>query len=273
LLRHSLKSLRRERVPEAAASISFFTLFSLFPVLALLLWVSSLVDIPADATNYLLSMFNDIMPPSGYAFIQQRITHLQEQKITLGIVGAAGLLWSSSGMFAILERNINRAWKPGTPRNMLLTRTVAVVSVVGLVVLFVLFLLLDSSLSLLAQSDIAAQFEPVQNLTLRLVSHSTVYLFSFAVLLLLYRLVPRAVVRWSDAATGALGALVLSQLFTFLMRNLVNLFVGGDRYDVVYGSLSSLIVVMMWLYGITTILLWGGHLCAARARWRSANAE
>ncbi|MCD4690841.1 YihY/virulence factor BrkB family protein, partial [bacterium] len=94
-------------------------------------------------------------------------------------------------------------------------------------------------------------------------SELAVYSIAFLLLLLMYRGVPAAVVRWRDAAVGAVaaavGSLAVTELFTVFLAS------GLNRYNLVYGSFGAVIAFLFWVYMVSNILLFGAHLGAACA--------
>jgi membrane protein len=91
-------------------------------------------------------------------------------------------------------------------------------------------------------------------------------LFGFVVFFVLYRWVPTTRVKMSEAAWGALVVTVLwsvtGLLFSWYLGS------GLASYNLLYGSLAALAVLMLWFYLNSLILLFGAHLCASIAKWR-----
>ena len=95
--------------------------------------------------------------------------------------------------------------------------------------------------------------------------HLTGYIFVFAILCSLYRFVPFEEPSWKDVVPGALLAALLLELgktgFVFYIDRVADL-------EAVYGSLSSIIVLLLWLYFAARVLLLGSEIMAVRGQPR-----
>lgn len=254
----------RQRVPEAAASIAYFTLFALFPLLVLLISAMSFVLEPPQAQDKVLSIILQVVPAVSRDLISGNIERILRNRGAMSILGVIGLMWAASGVFGVLTANLSRAWPKTQNRHVLLSRGMALAIALGLVVLAFSFLFVEMSLGALAEREELLGVRVPITSAVQYVSQVLVYAFSFFALLFMYRFAPDATVRWREAAGGASFAFVVAHLSAWVLSWFMG--VGFARYNLVYGSLASLVLLLLWIYALGFVVLWGSHVGAAIAR-------
>jgi membrane protein len=162
-------------------------------------------------------------------------------------------------MFGALSRGINRALGLARPhpsyfsplRYFLLTLTVSM--------LLFLSMAVPTGVELLAQLDMSSLGDGVDKLLTIADGHLTSYLFVFVIIAALYCLVPYERPSWREVLPGSLLVAFLFELgkagFVFYRENVTHL-------KTVYGSVSSIIVLLLWLYFSGRVLLFGAELIA-----------
>lgn len=257
-----IRRFGEERVPEAAATIGFFAVFSLFPLLLLVVVAGSFfLDSPREQERLLETVLRFL--PVSRDLVRENVLAVVRTRGAVTWIGIIGLLWSATGAFSVLVRNLSRAWAGARPPSVLVERLRALAVVGTLVALVVLYLLVLTTLRLpeewlASQSVIGTVIRHVQA-----PSGALLFFFIFVVMTLLYRWLPRAGVLWREAALGGLAAAVALTVatgaFTWFLGS------GFVRYNVVYGSLGALLALLSWVYMASLITLSGEHLSAAVA--------
>lgn len=251
------------RATEAAAGMAYYAIFSLFPLLIFLVVFGSSVLKGAYVREQVIRMVTQVLPTSQEVVVENLNSVLETRK-TVGSLAALSLLWSSSGFFSILAHQINRAWPRALLRTSLERRIVALAMVGGLAGLLILWF--GFTTTLLPHLGVPLwrallRDAPILRRILRLaVAWLPPFLFSFG----LYRFLPKTHVRWQEAFWGALlttaGWKVVTTAFLWYLSS------GWAKYHLVYGSLASVLILMLWIYLISAIILFGAHLSAAAAR-------
>jgi membrane protein len=204
--------------------------------------------------------------PISRELIERNVKQVLDLRGTVGVVGLVGLLWSATGVFSVLAHNVNRAWSEAESRSFLERRLVALGMVGALAGLLALSVLSTVVLSLLPQLQIplAGGMSIYDTTSWAVLSNLVPWMFTFLMFLALYRWVPNTVVAWPAAAAGALIATLawegITGVFTWYLRS------GLVRYELIYGSLGAVVVLMLWIYLGSWITLLGAHLSAAVAR-------
>jgi len=254
--------LGHERCPEAAASIGFYAVFSMFPLLLIFVAVASRFLESADAQERLLEAVLRFMPVSR-ELVRQNVLAVVRVRGTVGGIGALGLIWASTSAFSTLVRNLNRAWPMARPRNLFGERLLALLIVVCLGALVLLYLVAKALVSLPGDWEVAQRAAASALDLIPIPSAAALSLFILVVLAMLYRWLPRTSVLWREALAGAaVSSLALWGATTLFTRYLAS---GLARYNVVYGSLGAFVALLSWVYIASLIVLSGAHVGAAIA--------
>lgn len=258
----TFRRFSQERVPEAAAGMAFYAIFSMFPLLLIAVAVGSRFVESADVQDRMLSVLLRFLPVSR-DFVRQNVLSVIRVRGAVGGIGLAGLLWSATGAFSTLVRNLDRAWGEARPRTLIGERLTALAMVGSVVGLAVLYLVAKSFVSVAGGRTIAQRTLEMLRHVAELSSGAGIALLMAIALMLLYRLLPRTVVLWREAAVGAGTATlalwgVTSAFSSFVSGGLV-------RYNVVYGSLGTLLALLSWVYLAGLIALVGAHVAASVA--------
>jgi membrane protein len=262
VIRHASTNFTLMRGPEAAAGLSYYALFSIFPVLIAVISIgSNFVSIDV-VKERILQALHELIPVSA-DFINNLVSGVLEQRGTVTIIALITLIWSASNVFDKLIRNVNRAFPHGQKAGFLQNRAMAVVMVLVLILLFVGSLLISS----------IKGFFDLDKILIGGVGFTQTKLYAWARFLLpilikflffwaVYSWVPlHAEVLFQAKLIGALVAAALWELATRVLGWAIS--AGFANYEVVYGSLSSIIYLMTWLYLTGFIIFWGAHLTHA----------
>ncbi len=267
VVRFALRRFLEERAPESAASMAFYAIFSLFPLLLLLVIAGRLFIAGYGHEDDVLRFVLTAFPPTFADLIERNVTvALAAQGAVAGVAGLVGLIWSAASGFSILAVTLNRAWKGARPIGAVMARLRALAIVGCLVGLLALLLVSRAALRLLSLLSAALGQPGWLDALGHLHTGFTITVLVFVTLFLLYRLVPRRKVHWLPAVVGAVvssaASLAATWVFTlFLSRGLA-------AYRLVYGPLGALIAFLTWVYAIAIIVQFGAYLGAALAEHR-----
>lgn len=241
-----------------AAQLAYFFLLSLFPFL---LFLFNLIGyFPLDEEIILLTIA-DYAPPQVYQLIETNIESLTGmQSGGLLSIGIIGTLWSASNGVNAIRKALNRAYGIQPKRIFIVYRLLSILLTVGMFFVIIVALLLPVFGRMIAEyifSWVGFSDEFVQLWeTFRWVTSSIIF---FIVLLAIYKLAPHRRVYFKHVVWGAffstVGFQMVSLAFSFYVSTLGN-------YSATYGSLGTVIVLMIWFYLIGTIVLIGGVLNA-----------
>ncbi len=261
IIKWAIKRFLENRGAEAASSISYYALFSLFPFLLFLAASASYVLEQEGIQQQILEYISEVFPFSQDAIISQIETVLAARG-AVGLFALITFLWSASGVFNTLTAHINRAWFRSNTRGILHQWLIALGIIAGLVGLTYGSLIATTFFNLLPISKLIIWEKPTSWETFSSLSSQVVpLLIRLIIFYLLYRIVPATRVKGMAAFWGALVAALAWELvtdaFTWVLSS------GLVHYELVYGSLGAIIALLFWIYMISWILLFGAYLTAA----------
>jgi membrane protein len=240
-------------------------LFSLFPLLMLLITILKVVITNIEAPDRRVLFFIYQAIPISRALIQENLGQIMENPGAGGIIGVIALLWAASGVFLTVTRNINLAWPSATMHNIIHSRLIAMSMVIVLSLLLILSVIVNTILGLLRfiQPPIGEDGSIADVIVWDVIRNLPPWIFTFLILFSVYRWIPRTRVRNREAFWGALFAMVsweiTARLFIWYISS------GLARFELFYGSLSTILVLLFYIYVSSVILLFGAHLSAAVA--------
>jgi membrane protein len=252
-------------------SIAYYALFSLFPLLLIVLAFASSVLASDAAQGIVLETVGNLVP-GATDLVAENIEQLAQAGGTVGLLALVGLLWSASGVFSALYRAVNRAW--GNPKSELFWTEklygLAVVLLFGLLLVATTFysafvsVVRSWQIGILGWQPFA---DPSSGRLLGWLSALVPALISVIAFTVIYRTTPRNEVRWRDVWIGGLLAGLVwegaRQLFAWYLANFA-------RHSLIYGSVAVIIGILLWAYLSAMILLAGAEFTAQHTQWRRA---
>lgn len=261
VLKTAIKSYRKARGSQAAAAMSYYALFSLFPLLLVLVAAGSYF-LEGDPVQIVMDLVTEAIPVSQ-VLIERNLEQVLAARGAVGLIGLLTLLWSASGVFSVLAININLAWPQAERRSFLEQRTLAIALVVILFVLLVASVIGSTITEILDEFQIpllgTVQF--YGTFLWRLLSNILPLFFSFLLLLALYRWLPTTQVSWRAAFWGALFSSIAWEVATSAFVWYLDS--GLSRYQLVYGSLGAVIALLFIIFISSQVILFGAHLSSA----------
>lgn len=260
------------------ASLAYYALFSLFPLVLLLVTVFGFVVGSGDAARQHVLASLDPGTPEGRALLEQTLSAMQEHRTARGVGAAVGfvtLLFGASGVFSELDTTLNLVWRckeketSGVVATVLATvRDKAVsmllVGVAGLVLLASLV----TSTALAALNDSAQSVLP-SAWVWRLVEAGVSATFLTAIFGAMFRYVPSCRPTWRDVLPAALFTALA---FTGL-KHLLAWYLGHVGSYAAYGAVGAVLGLMTWIYIVSLVLFFGAELSRAWAERIGSRAK
>lgn len=278
LTRRSVQEFLDDNCTQMAAAISFYVLFSLFPLLIFTVAVLGLVlrdsSLQQDFINQVLE-FIPLSEGEGQNEVREAVEGIADAASgALTIFGLVGLAWSASNMFGVIRRSINTAYDLEYHRPFAQGKLLDLVMVTGMGVFFMASIGTTAFLRSIRQfsQDIPRLGDAAEaaGFVWWIAIYGLPLLLSFIAFIVLYWLVPAAKVRLGDVWLGALVAAALFEAgkigFSFYLENFAN-------YGLVYGSLGTVVAFLFWTYISAMILLFGAEVTSEYPRVRSGQYQ
>lgn len=270
-----LKQTGREVVDDncmsMSAAIAYSTLFSLPPLLVIIVAVAGSV-FGADAVQeQITEQMGSLVGPEGGEEIEVMIRNASDLgtgSVGGTIIGLLALLLGATGAFIQLQQSLNRAWEvtPDPDKGGIVSLIVKRVLSLGMV-LTMAFLLLASLVVSAVLAALDAQLEVlVGGPVFAVLIHVLSIVVSLGLMTLLFaalfKLLPDAKIQWGDVWVGAAATAVL---FT-VGKTVIGLYLGNSDVGSAFGAAGSVVVILVWIYYTALILLVGAEFTQAWAQ-------
>jgi membrane protein len=249
-----------------AATISYYALFSIFPLLLLAISAAGFALTYTGAAEAVLNYATSLIPQFSEE-IRTNVEAIARDRTSVGIIGLLALLWAGTYVFEAIEYALNRVWKVPVGRHFILSKMLSIAGVVAVIVVLLATSLISAGYQAFQAYWLSA-FEAAPPLAaLRAASVLLGMSITFAALLIIYKVVPNLKLTFNDVWVGA----VFSTIAWELAKRLFVVYTSrAARFEAVYGSVGVIIGVLVWLYISGIILVFGAEINAAlKARRKS----
>jgi len=251
LARHVWNHFQEDRCFEEAASLSYTSLLSMVPLLAVVFGIVSAFPVFNEWSNRLQSLiFDNLLPDTGEQIVPY-INAFLDSVSSLTLPGTLMLVVTALLLMVRIEVAFNRIWR--VDRNRSLTNRI----VMYWALLTLGPILIAAAIALSAQ-QVFGESGIVGTLPAGVQAVGS-FLLSWLVFTLFFVLVPNRRVRFRDALIGAL----LSTVLFGLAKTGFVLYVSNTNYKVIYGALATVPIFLFWLYLVWIVVLLGASLAAS----------
>lgn len=260
VLRQTVVAWLDDRCASKGASLAFYTLFSLAPLLLIVVSIAGLLFGEEAARGQVFAQLQHLIGPSGAAAVQDLLLSVQRPAggLMASALGLALMLVGATTVVNELQSTLDAIWSAREPsgsgwRRLLRTRLMSLSLILGVGFLLVVSLLADAALAA-AQRWWAPWFGAWLGLA-RVVDLVLGYALMTTLFAMIYKLMPRVRIAWKDVWLGALATTLLFDLG----RHAIALYVTHGAVSSGFGAAGSLVAVMSWVYYSAQIFLLGAE--------------
>ena len=273
VLKESCIDFYNEACLTVSASIAYYSLLSLFPLLLLVLGLSGIYIRQHNLAGRLAVVLQPVLPMSP-DFILENLQGISQAYGRVGLASFLLLLWSSAGVFLPVEKSLNRAWGVEKERSWIQRRLLAL----EMSLIFGLVLLTTTALVGVrgyVRERVRDWLPEAAAFFTGLAYRGLLGLASLALTLtmfmILYKTLPKRHMRLREVFPSAFLTAVLWQL----ARSAFTLLLPRFNYRHVYGSIGVVVALMTWAYASSALMIFGARVSAALYRTfeREAAAE
>ena len=248
--------MTKDRVDASSAQVAFFIVISFLPLLMFIISILQMVDVSGVS---LLNSIISLLPDTAESFVTSLFNRTNNTHFTIMSVSAVTMLWTASTAIFAMLKALNQIFRVDQTASFFRVRGLSiiytVIFIVMLVVTVVLFVFADPLYSLLTEhvNENLAKF-------LLWIRDYFGFWLLFIFFLLSFKVVPRkAKIKLRYSAIGAFissaGWMIFSYIFSLYVDNLAN-------YSSIYGSLATIVILMLWLYFLMTIMFISAEVVA-----------
>ena len=247
--------------PSMGAAISYYTVFSLAPLLVIVIAVAGAVFGRDAVTGRIVAEMRGLVGDQGATFVQSLVlaSSNHHQGLVAGGISIVVLLLGATSVFTELQTALDRIWhvppsaRPSGVRSILRARLMSFGVILALVFLLMVSLIVSAALTAVDSWTIGlipgmAVLAQVLNFALSLAVATALFAFIF-------KMLPSTRIAWSDVWVGAFTTAVLFELGKFL----IGLYLGRSSLTQPFAAAGSLVVVLAWVYYAAQIFLLGAE--------------
>jgi len=267
LFKQTISEFIADKVPRLGAALAYYTIFSLAPLLLIVIAIAGLAFGHDAAQGKIFEQLRGALGPNTAVAIQDMVKNAARPRIgaVATIIGVITLIFGASGVFGQLKDALNTIWdvKPKEGRGilgMIKDRFLSFAMVFGVGFLLLVSLVLDTAIA--AMGKFAGSHLPGGEA----LWHVAELALSFVVITVLmagiFRLLPDLKIEWRDVWLGA----ALTSLLFVLGKFALGIYFARSAVGSSFGAAGSLILVLLWVYYSAQILLFGGEFTQVYAR-------
>lgn len=238
----------KENIGDMAAGIAYYSILSIFPLLLGTIAVFG-VFLPSQEIQDRIFAFANQYLPASVSVIKENVGNIIKLRSVLGVISIIGVFWTGSAVFEALGRVINKAWEINKPRPFFRRKARILLMSFGTGVLFLLSMAATAFSSIIPKINL-----PILNTFTAFFAWLLGFTILFIVIILLLKFLPNAKTSWRDIWPGAVFTTVVFEI----ARTIFTYYLGHfSRYNVIYGSLAAVIILLLWIYFSAIIFIIG----------------
>lgn len=275
LIGKSLVAWVDDFAPSMGAALAYYTLFSIAPLLIIVIAIAGLVFGQDAARGEIVAQIQGLIGRDGAIAVQGLLKSTSEpaQGIVAIVISMILLIIGATTVFAELQSDLDRIWRVPAPTKqngifvMLRTRLLSFGLVLGIGFLLLVSLLIGAAIAAIGKwwGGFFAGWEAI----LQAIDFCISFAISTVLFAMIYKFMPRARIAWRDVWIGAAATALLFEIGKLL----IGLYLGKTGVASGFGAAGSLVVVLVWVYFAAQIFLLGAEFTWAYANERVLNAE
>jgi membrane protein len=261
LLKKSAQAWNDDYAQSMGAALAFYTIFSLAPLLIIVIAVGGLFFGEEAARGEIVFQLSGLMGDDSARTVQALLASASHpsSSVLAGVFGLVVLLLGATSVLAELQSALDRIWRapalrqPSAVFALIRARLLSFGMVIAMGFLLLVSLVIDAALSALSSwgsTWLPGSVVVLQALNLVVGFSVTTLLFAMA-----YTILPRVKIAWSDVW---IGAGVTAALFT-LGKYLIGLYLGRAGISSSFGAAGSLVIILLWVYYSAQVFLLGAE--------------
>jgi membrane protein len=267
LIKDTVDEWFEDKAARLAAALAYYAIFSLAPLLIIILAITGMIIDPAKVETYITQQAQGLVGPEGAGIIRSIAENASQPSSSVpgAIVGFGILIFGATGFFVQLQDALNMIWEvqpdPGRGfMNLLWARFLSFLMILGIGFLLLVSLLVSTGLAALTQYLTGIiPFDIGLSRIVELVVSFVVITFLFGAI---FKVLPDVEIEWRDVWVGA----AVTALLFVVGKYLISLYLGTKSFSSTYGAAGSIMVLLLWVYYSAQILLFGAEFTQVYAR-------
>lgn len=266
LIKETFSEWSNDKAPRLGAALSYYTIFSLAPLLVLVISIAGLVFGQKAAEGRLLGQLSQVVGTDAGVALQSMVAKAGEHRggVIATIISIAVLMVGATGVVIELQDALNTVWKvvpkPGRGiKGLIRDRLLSIGIVLAFGFLFIVSLVASSALA--AVGNVMSRWLPGWVILGYVLNYGVSFGVIGVMLAMIFKILPDVKMAWKDVWLGAAVTSVLFHVGKFL----IGLYVGKASVGSTFGAAGSLAVLLVWIYYSTQLVLMGAEFTRAYA--------
>ncbi|NMF65158.1 YihY/virulence factor BrkB family protein [Brasilonema octagenarum UFV-E1] len=267
LFQETFQEWSKDKASRLAAALSYYTIFSIAPLLIIVIAIVGAVFGEAAAQDAIRQQLEGLVGRDGAGVIQEAIKNANQPRagIIASIISVIVLLFGATGLFTELQDALNTIWevqpKPGRVMKNIVRQRVTSFAMV-LVIGFLLLVSLVISGVLVGLVGYFRNVLPGVDFIWQFVNFLLGFVITTLLFGLIFKVLPDVKITWNDVL---IGAALTSFLFS-IGRYVLGQYLGNGSFGSAYGAAGSVVVILAWVNYAAQILFFGAEFTQVYAR-------
>jgi len=251
-----------------SASLAYYTIFSIAPVIIVIISVCGVLFGKEAIQNQLYGQINELVGSSAATQIQATIKniHLTGSNIFATTVGIIVLLIGATGIFGEVQDSLNKIWGLRLKKRkiwwkLILNRLLSFSLIICLGFVMMVSLLLNALVSAFG-NFLARYFTEFSVIFIQITDNVLTFVITTFLFSLMFKVLPDAKIKWKDVFIGGF----ITAVFFTLGKLAIGYYLGSSNIATIYGAAGSVMIVMVWVYYSSIILYLGAEFTKVYAK-------
>lgn len=261
ILRQAFTEFMNDHALKFSASLSYYTIFSLGPVLLIIISLAGIFFGKDAVAGKIYGQIQGLVGSAAALQIQDIIGNIEESQMSRSgaILGLVILFVGATGVFTEMQDSINYIWSIKTkPKKSIIKFLLDRLLSFSLIISFGFILMVSLGVHALVDllyDKMYSYFTEVTVIIFQLTNYVILFIVITTLFAIIFKILPDAKIRWKDSFTGATFTAIL-----FLIgKSLIGLYLGNSDVGVTYGAAASVVIILLWVYYTSIILYFGAE--------------
>lgn len=265
IFKNAASGFSKDKVTKLSASLAYYTIFSLAPMLIVIIYLAGLFFSQSAVEGNLVKQLQGLIGSTSATQIQSIIQNasLNNSSTLTAIIGFVALFIGATTVFTEMQSSLNYIWNLRLKKDtgfwkVFMSRVLSFSLVISLSFLLLVSLVLNTLLEGL-MGNIQQMFPGIAVQLIYIINLLITFLVTAFLFAIIYKVLPNAEIKWKDVAAGSIFTAVLFMLAKFG----ITLYVSKSNMGSSYGAAGSLVVLLAWVYFSSMILYFGAEFTKA----------
>ncbi len=274
MLKETFKEWQDDDALQLGASLSYYTIFSLAPMLLIVIAVAGLIYGREAVQGQLVGQLRGLVGEQGGEAIQTMVANagLHGSGVVATVIGVLTILFGATGLFVALQDSLNRIWeveaRPGQGlKGFIMNRVISFGMILGIGFLLLVSLVLSAAMA--ALGTWATGLLPGAEVLVRILTFAVSFAVETLLFAMIFKVLPDVKIAWRDVWIGAVATALLFTLGKFL----IGLYIAHSSVGSTFGAAGSVVILLLWVYYSSQILFLGAEFTQVYASHYGSRIE